>query len=80
MWQKVLSEPPKRIIAGNSAPGGPPQGIHLYTSKCHADPLFTCLPACVNVHFGTLVNRVTREQRCRADLRKVASETACDAR
>ena len=32
--------------------GGPPQWIHLHTSKCNADPIFTCLSAFVNVHFG----------------------------
>ncbi len=32
--------------------GGPPQGIHLYASRCHADTRFTCLSACVHVHFG----------------------------
>ena len=32
--------------------GRPPQWIYLYTSRCHADTRFTCVSACVHVHFG----------------------------
>ena len=32
--------------------GGPPQGIYLYTSTCHADARFTCVSAWVHVHVG----------------------------